>query len=186
MSVNRIATRYAKSLLDLAVEQDVLSTVNSDIASFIKMTENKDLYLLLKSPIINATKKEAIFKVLFGDKFNKLTNAFLTIVLKKGRETYLPEIAKEFINQYKVLIGLTTVKLTTATPMDAANLAEIKKRLISSSETAKDVEIITNVDKDIIGGFVIQIGDKLYDNSIAYKLKQIRQSVSNKEFVKAY
>lgn len=78
MSVNRIATRYAKSLLDLAVEQNVLEAVKSDIETFVKMVENRDLYLLLKSPIINATKKESVFEVLFGARFNKLTNAFST------------------------------------------------------------------------------------------------------------
>lgn len=184
MSVNRIATRYAKSLLDLAVENNVLDAVKGDVEAFIKMVENRDLYLLLKSPIINATKKESVFNVLFGDKFNKLTNAFFTIVLKKGREMYLPEIGKEFMAQYKTLIGLTTVTLTTATPVDAANLASIRSRLLASSETQKDVEIITKTDPEIIGGFVLQIGDKLYDNSIAYKLKQIRKSVSNKDYIK--
>ena len=66
MSANRIATRYAKSLLDLAVEQNVLEAVKSDIETFVKMVENRDLYLLLKSPIINATKKESVFEVLLG------------------------------------------------------------------------------------------------------------------------
>jgi F-type H+-transporting ATPase subunit delta len=186
MSVNRIATRYAKSLLDLAVEQNVLEAVKSDIESFVKMVENRDLYLLLKSPIINATKKESVFEALFGNRFNKLTNAFFNIVLRKGRETYLPEIGKEFITQYKKLIGLTTVTLTTATPVDAGNLADIKTRLLASKETANDVEIITVTDPEIIGGFVLQIGDKLYDNSIAFKLKQIRKSVSNKDYIKEF
>jgi len=184
MSVNRIATRYAKSLLDLAVESNVLEAVKGDVEAFTKMVENRDLLLLLKSPIINATKKQGVFDALFGSKFNKLTNAFFNIVLKKGREMYLPEIGKEFMTQYKKLIGLTTVTLTTATPVDAGNLADIKTRLLASNETAKDVEIITKTDPEIIGGFVLQIGDKLYDNSIAYKLKQIRKSVSNKDYIK--
>ena len=186
MSVNRIATRYAKSLLDLAVEQNVLEVVKSDIETFVKMVENRDLYLLLKSPIINATKKESVFEVLFGARFNKLTNAFFNIVLRKGRETYLPEIGREFVTQYKKLIGLTTVTLTTATPVDAGNLSDIKTSLLASEETAKDVEIITKTNPDIIGGFVLQIGDKLYDNSIAYKLKQIRKSVDNKDYIKEF
>lgn len=186
MSVNRIATRYAKSLLDLAVEQNVLDAVKNDIEAFVKMVENRDLLLLLKSPIINATKKENVFDALFGNKFNKLTNAFFNIVLKKGRETFLPEIGKEFLSQYKKLIGLTTVTLTTATPVDAANLDAIKTRLLASSETEKDVEIISKTNPEIIGGFVLQIGDKLYDNSIAYKLKQIRKTLSNKEYIKEF
>lgn len=185
MSINKIATRYAKSLIDLSVEQNVLTDVKSDMETFIKMCENRDLYLLLKSPIVNATKKESIFKALFADKFNKMTLAFFNIVLKKGREFYLPEISKEFINQYKQLIGLTTVKLTTATPMDANALSIIKQKLIASSETAKDVEIETSVDPEIIGGFVLKIGDKLFDNSISHKINQIKKNISNKDFIKS-
>lgn len=185
MSVNRIAGRYAKSLIDLAVDKNILETVKSDVESFSKMAENRDLYLLLKSPIINATKKEQVFNALFGGKFNELTSAFFTLILKKGRESNLPEIAKEFLNQYKTLIGLTTVKVTTASPMDEASLSDIKSRLVASKETAKDVEILTKVDPSILGGFIIQIGDKLYDNSIVHKLNQVKKNISNKDFIKS-
>ncbi len=186
MSINKIAGRYAKSLLDLAVDQNNLEAVKSDIEGFNKAVENRDFLLMLKSPIINATKKEQIFKALFDGKFQPLTSAFITLILKKGRETVLPEIAKEFLVQYKERIGLTTIKLTTATPIDAANLAEIKSRLIASKETAKDVEIITAVNPDIIGGFTLHIGDKLFDNSIANKLAQIKKTVNTNEFVKSF
>jgi F-type H+-transporting ATPase subunit delta len=184
MSSNRIAARYAKSLLDLAVEQNALDKVREDIAYFEAASASKDLQLLLKSPIVNVSKKESIFKVLFESKFNKLTTAFFTLVLKKGREANLLDIAKEFKVQYNQLIGLTTVKLTTATPIDAANLESIKAKLTSSKETAKSVEITTKVNPDIIGGFILEIGDKLFDNSIAHKLNQIKKSVSSTDYIK--
>ena len=76
--------------------------------------------------------------------------------------------------------------LTTATPVDAGNLADFKTRLLASNETAKDVEIITKTDPEIIGGFVLQIGDKLYDNSIAYKLKQIQKACQIKTISKKF
>jgi F-type H+-transporting ATPase subunit delta len=185
MSINKIATRYAKSLLDLSIEQNVLEIVKGDIESFTRMIANKDLHLLLKSPIVNTTKKEQIFKALFEGKFHKLTSAFMTLILKKGRESYLPEIAKQFIAQYKTLIGLSTVKVTSAIPLDEATLTEIKTKLIASKETAKDVEVIVAVDPKLLGGFVIQIGDKLYDNSILHKLNQVKKNISNQDFVKS-
>lgn len=185
MTSSKLSFRYAKSLLDLAVEQNSVETVKSDIESFLKMLENRDLVLLLKSPIVNTAKKESVFKALFGERFNILTNAFFNIVLKKGREKNLEDIAKNFMVQYKQMIGLTSVKLTTATPIDAANLQSIKTKLIASKETAKDVEITTIVDSNIIGGYVLQIGDNLYDNSIAHKLNQLKKNISNKEFIKS-
>lgn len=185
MTSSKLSFRYAKSLLDLAIEQNNLEVVKNDIESFLKMLENRDLVLLLKSPIVNTLKKESIFKALFGERFSVLTNAFFNIVLKKGRESNLEDIAKNFIVQYKQLIGLTSVKLTTATPIDAANLQAIKTKLIASKETAKDVEITTAVNPAIIGGYVLQIGDNLYDNSISHKLNQLKKNISNKEFIKS-
>jgi F-type H+-transporting ATPase subunit delta len=185
MSLNKIATRYAKSLLDLSIEQNVLTEVKGDMESFLRMITNKDLHLLLKSPIVNATKKEQIFKALFDGKFNKLTSAFMTLILKKGRESNLPDIAKDFIRQYKELIGLSSVKITSAVALDEATIADLKTKLIASKETAKDVEVITAVDPKLLGGFVIQIGDKLYDNSILHKLNQVKKNISNQDFVKS-
>jgi F-type H+-transporting ATPase subunit delta len=76
MSVIRIASRYAKSLIDLAVEQDKLERVLEDVKTFQKAVSNREFYLLLKSPIINATKKQQIFKALFGDKFDENDQRF--------------------------------------------------------------------------------------------------------------
>ena len=184
MSVVRIASRYAKSLLDLAKDQNVMDEVVSDMEGFSKMVENRDLYLLLKSPIINIGKKSEILNVLFDGKVNKLTKAFFDITLRKGREGYLPEIAREFLNQYKKMQGISSVKLTTATPISDSALESIKSKLLASDITDKSVEIETDVDESLIGGFVIQIGDKQVDASVAYKLSELAKSITNKEYAK--
>ena len=101
MSVSRIAARYAKSLIDLAVEQDKLERIKEDISAFLKATDNRDLYLMLKSPIINPSKKAQVLKALFAEDFDELSMAFFNIILNKNREALLPEIAEEFISQYK-------------------------------------------------------------------------------------
>jgi len=71
--------------------------------------------------------------------------------------------------------GISEVKLTTATPISEANLSSIKAKLLSSNETSQEVEIDTIVDPSILGGFIIEIGDKLYNDSIAYKLSQMKK-----------
>jgi F-type H+-transporting ATPase subunit delta len=186
MSVIRIASRYAKSLIDLAVEQDKLERVLEDIKSFQKATGNREFYLLLKSPIINATKKQQIFNALFEGKFDEMTSAFIKIILTKGRETYLPEIADEFVNQYKVIKQISTVKLTTAAPLGAETVSRIKQKLVASSETDAHVELITKVNPDIIGGFVIEFDDKLYDSSVTHKMELLRKEFAKNEFVKNF
>jgi len=185
MSVIRIASRYAKSLLDLAKDQNAMDEVVSDMEGFSKMVENRDLYLLLKSPIINAGKKADVFNALFEGKVNKLTKAFFDISLRKGRERYLPEIATEFLNQYKKMKGISSVKLTTASPISNAALEAIKAKLLASDVTDSAVEIETSVDESLIGGFVVEIGDKLIDASVSHKLAQLAKTMTSKEFAKA-
>lgn len=184
MSVTRIASRYAKSLIDLASEQGKLERVLKDIEVFQEASKNRDLYLLLKSPIINTTKKAQIFKALFGEKFDEMTMAFLNIILNKKRETHLPEITEEFIKQYRKLKDVSTVKLITATPVGDATLEGIKDKLTASASTGSNIELVTAVDPAILGGFVLEFDDKRYDASIAHKLEKLRKEFTKNEFVK--
>ena len=186
MSVTRIASRYAKSLIELAQEQNKFDKVLGDIQSFNKALTSRDLYLLVKSPIVNATKKQKIFKLLFEGKFDELTNAFFGIIIRKGREYYLPEIAAEFEKQYKVKKGISEVTIKTATKLTASELERIKSKLLESSITAESIEFVTVVDPELIGGFVVQIEDYLYDASVARKLNELRKEFSLNKYVKAF
>jgi F-type H+-transporting ATPase subunit delta len=175
MSVSRIASRYAKSLIDFAQENNKLEEVRTDMALLDKALESRDLVMLLKSPIVNELKKKEIFNVLFDGKLSDTTLGYLNIIMNKGREEYIPAISNEFEAQYKLMKGISEVKLTTATPISEANLSSIKAKLLSSNETSQEVEIDTIVDPSILGGFIIEIGDKLYNDSIAYKLSQMKK-----------
>ena len=183
MSVTRISSRYAKSLIDLAQEQNKLERVLEDVKAFQQATEQRDFSLMLKSPIVNPDKKGTILKEIFSGKFDEMTMAFINIVLRKGREGYLPDIAKSFIEQYRAIKHITTVKVTTATPLTEAGLAAIKQQLQNSNETEANIEIETEVNPDLIGGFVIEFGDKLYDASVAHKLSQLKKEFSGNQYV---
>ena len=178
MSAQRIASRYAKPLVELAQEQGKLEVVLGNIKALQESVKNKDLANLLKSPIVNGGKKKQILKALFGESFDELTNKFMDLVVTKGREAALPAIADEFVIQYRLLKKLSTAKVTSATPLSEAALEKIKAKLLASNATNENVEIVTAVNPDLLGGFVIEIGDKLYDSSVAHKLNLLR-----KEFV---
>jgi F-type H+-transporting ATPase subunit delta len=183
MSVKRIAGRYAKSLLDLSVEQGKTDAVRDDLTHFVEAVKNRDLYLLVKSPIVSPDKKSSIFREIFGKSYGELTNAFFDIILRKGRESYLPEIATEFLEMYNAHKGITSVTIKTATALSEAALADIKTKLLDSDLTAKDLDVETIVDPEIIGGFVLQIGDNLYDASIAHKLDALRKTFKDNTYV---
>ncbi|MEM1319870.1 MAG: ATP synthase F1 subunit delta, partial [Bacteroidota bacterium] len=182
----RIASRYAKSLIDLAQEQDKLDRVLEDINSFEGAIKSRDLYLLMKSPIINGGKKLQIFNTIFEGKFDEMTLGFFRIVINKGREALLPEIAKEFVDQYKVIKHISTVKLTTAVPLGADALAKIKEKLLSSSATDDQVEIETKVDPNILGGFVIEFDDQLYNASVVHQMEKLKKEFSSNLYVKDF
>ena len=93
MSVTRIATRYAKSLIELAVEQGKLAQVNADIQVLQQAVRNRDLYLMLKNPVITNDRKAAAMDALFKSQFDSLTMGYLKLLITKNRENYLPEIA---------------------------------------------------------------------------------------------
>lgn len=178
MSVQRIAGRYAKSLLDLAVEQNKLERVLEDVKSLKKATEHRELYLLLKSPIVNAPKKLSIVEAIFGGKYDELTMAFLRILINKGREPFVPEVAEAFLSQYKSLKHIASVKVTTAQALSAEALSGLQKKLEAAIADASAVEIETAVDPALIGGFVLEMGDKVYDASVTQKLEQLKRAFS--------
>ncbi|HFA49768.1 MAG TPA: ATP synthase F1 subunit delta [Bacteroidetes bacterium] len=183
MSVQRIAHRYAKSLLDLAKERGSLERVLEDVRSFNEVCKNRDFELMLKSPIVGAHKKEQVFDKLFEGKYDELTMAFLKILLKKGREPLLADIGKAFELQYKKYKHISTVKLTTASKLSDESVAAIRKKLVDSTATDTNVELETAVNPDLIGGFVVEFEDKLYDTSVAHKLALLKKEFKDNLYI---
>jgi len=183
--IQRVAYRYAKALLDLGIEQNNLEVLNKDMGIIRDALKNKDLRLLVKSPIIKPTKKIAIFKEIFGGSVDKVTMTYLEIVTKKGRENLLPDLTAAFDEQYKKLNEVTGVKLTTASPLSDTALAEIKANLLKSNATEKEVDIEMDVNPDLIGGFVLEMGDKMYDASVAHQLEQVKKKFADNKYIKS-
>ena len=175
MSVSKLAGRYAKSLIDLAQEQGKLETILGDIQAFKAANENRDMYMMLKSPIINTTKKSNIITELFGESFDEMTMAFTKIILTKGREEFLPEICDEFINQYRSIKNITNAVVISAAPLKEETLEKIKNKIQSEMAQGGTVEVETKVDPSLLGGFVIEIGDSLYDASVATRLNKLKK-----------
>lgn len=186
MSVTRIATRYAKSLIDLAIEQGKLEQVHTDVNTLAAAVKNRDLYLFLKSPIIHADKKNAALDAMFQGKLDTLTLAYLKLLVNKSREAYVPEIATEFTAQYKKLKKITSVRVVTAAPLSDAVLADLKKKLLASGVTSENLDIETKVDPELIGGFVLEFDNKRYDASVAHKLDELKASFSKNLYVKEF
>lgn len=182
----RAASRYVKSLLGLAVEQNALEQVHADMLLFSKVCEeNRSFELLLRNPIIKHDKKRDILEKVFTGKVSNLTLSIFDIITRKNREPLLPAIAREFHNAYNEYKGIRKAVLTTAAAIDAKQKAEFEK-IVKEMSDRKEVELVQRIDKDMIGGFVLEVGDKQIDASIKNKLKALRVKFSQNPYVKEF
>jgi F-type H+-transporting ATPase subunit delta len=179
----RLAARYAKSLIDLANEKSQLEPVYQDMLFLQSLCrESREFLVLLRSPIVKADKKVAIVEAVTKGKISELTGIFNRLLINKGRESSLPEVITSFIDQYKLQKGIHTVKLTTAVPVTE----EVKKQIVGQVQrqtNMANIDLKTTVNEEIIGGFVLEIGDQLIDASIAYDLNKIKSQFMNNDFI---
>lgn len=182
MSEITVASRYAKSFIDLAQEQNVLEEANKDMHVFYETVKNNaQLRAVLRNPIISSSAKKQILSKIFGNKVSKLTASFFEIMVNKGREAFLYHTASQFFSQYNQIKGVVVAKVTSATPLSESSKKEIEARVAKA--TNGNVILETKVDPDLIGGFVLTVGDKQYDASLAKSLKELKKEFSSNAYV---
>lgn len=173
MSADKLAKRYAKALFDDVLAKGVLEAVNDDMKLIGQTVDSsKELRVFLKSPIIKAAKKTSALKQIFGDKISAESFSLILLLIEKNREGYLDEIAAFFNKFYNDHHHILEVKITTATALDAAT-EQLVKKVILSKVGDKKLVIQSTIDKDIIGGFIVDLGNKVYDASVRNKLSNI-------------
>jgi F-type H+-transporting ATPase subunit delta len=179
----RLAGRYAKSLIDLALEKSQLEEVHSDMLYMnLLMKNSPELVTILKSPVIPGDKKQKVLNALTTGKIGQVTASFNALLIKKNREYFLPEIIHAFIEQYKVSKGIHTVTLTTAIPV-SDDVKNSIVRMVREGNHMEEVELETLVDEHIIGGFILEADGRRVDASVAYELANIKKQFSNNDFI---
>lgn len=182
MIVTALNRRYAKSLLDLSIEQNKLEEIKKDMDLLIEViTSSRDLRVLLSSPIVSADKKESILTTLFQGKVSELTFKFISIILSKGRESQLEGIAHGFINLYRINKGIEEAIVTSAVQLSDAQRNEIREKL--KGLTGNSIEITETIDPSIIGGVKIRVGDRQYNGSVAYQLDQLKRQFESNQYI---
>ena len=179
MSELTVATRYAKSLIDLAQEQNALEQVREDMGLFVQTLKgSSELQAVFRNPIIAHDKKKKILAAIFGDKVSKATSSFFDIMVNKSRAEILFPTADEFVHQYDVIKNIIRASVTSATPLSEEN----KQKLIDEVKeiTGGNVVMQTKVDPKLIGGFVLTIGDRQVDTSVLASLDKIKKDFAQK------
>jgi F-type H+-transporting ATPase subunit delta len=115
---------------------------------------------------------------LFEGKANPTTFGFLNLVIRKGREMYIPEILNEFMATYRKLKNIMPVHVVSAVPLSKEAQETIKARLIETGLISGTIELSTKVNPEIIGGFQIEFDNKLIDTSISHSLDKMRRELA--------
>lgn len=177
MNESRISVRYSRAVFQSALEKKKLDQVNGDMILILEICKIPEFSEFLASPIILPSKKIKILHSAFGANVSDLTLSLMDLVVRNGRERYLPAIARVFIHETMDYNGITECNLTSAVPVDPGITKQVAD-LISGLFKTK-VELKENVDEDIIGGFILRVSDNYIDASVRNKLRKIRKGLSS-------
>lgn len=181
MRIKLLSKRYAQALFDLAIEFNILEKVVSDVKLIASVfNENRELRVIIANPVIDTYKKIKILNKIFEKNIQKLSLRFLVLITNKGREKYIPYICEAFDEIYMEYKNILPVIFTTAQKADEKITYDISKKL--KDVTSMNIDLTEEINKDIIGGFVINFQDYKYDASIINQLSKLKKSYSENLF----
>lgn len=174
MLTSKVAKRYAQGLLDFTNESGQTATVFSEMKDVVKiMKESADLNKFFMTPYIDSKKKIEVANEIFKG-LSVSSQNLIRLVIKHGRESQLRNIAQEFINKVEDLSGVQRITLTTATPLSKENLDQILRSTnLVNADSNFDLKV--NVKPEILGGYVLRVGDQQVDASVKTKLNQVKK-----------
>ena len=180
MNDNKVATRYAKALFELAEEQNALTAVAEDMHAVLAITkENESFKQLLESPVIRVKKKEEIFRKLFETDSHALSMQFFLLLLRNKRENYLKHIIRHFLDLQRKKQGIVDAQITTAITLGRKEIRQLRKDVGDTLHA--EVALREKVDESLVGGFILRFDDKQMDASIRKQLNQIRRQLLQSE-----
>ncbi|MDO9260729.1 MAG: ATP synthase F1 subunit delta [Flavobacteriaceae bacterium] len=185
MKGTRAALRYAKALLNLAKEHGLHEEVNENMLLIANtIAENKDLQVMLKSPIIKSETKRKVLDGIFEPYINDLSMGLIDLLIDNKRIEILLHTAKEYTIIFDFLMGYEVAIVTTAIPLTSEMENIILEKI--NTLTDKEISIKNIINPEIIGGFILRIGDVQYDASIQRKFRSLRSDFKKNLFVPNY
>ena len=177
MSNSRAAIRYAKAILDLAVDNKATDKVEKDMRNIVAtISGSAELNNMLASPVISAAvKKGTLLEVFKGS--DTMTQGLVAILIENRRVGLLNEVAEKYIILNEALKGKDLAYVTTAVPLSTELEKQILKKV--TALTGKKVTIENKIDESIVGGFILRVGDLQYDASISNKLSNLKREFTN-------
>ena len=178
----RPALRYAKAILNLAKEKSAETEVHADmqlIASTI--SENLDLGIMLKSPVIKSSDKKNTLIKIFSNKIHVISLGIFDLLQDNKRMNMLLTIAKQYSIIYDYSKSIQVAKVTTAIPLTTELETKVMEKIVELTNNKASLENIVN--PSILGGFILRVGDVQYDASISNHLNELRKEFDNSHYI---
>lgn len=176
MRIHPVAKRYARALFELAIEQNNLEIVFTQIKSFSDVLEKeKRLRYYFLSPKIEKNQKIQALETLLHNKVDKIVYNFLLLLIKKNRMEYFDQMVffLDCFNDKKN--NRLNAQITSVISLEQEQLDKISE-MISKSFKAQIV-LDNKVNPEILGGMIVQVEGKIIDDSILYQLQTLRQKL---------
>lgn len=178
MTTSISAKRYARAILELALEQQTQERCQQDLRNIIGELEDKKIIALLEDPSLSLSTKEGILKERLGE-ITPLSLNLMLLLIKKGGLRRIDDISRQYDSLLDSFQGIRRASVTTAIPLEDDDQRKIARRL--EEMTGHKVSISSYLNPSIIGGVKVKIGDTLLDGSIQGKLASLRKYLLKKD-----
>ncbi|OWZ84603.1 ATP synthase F1 subunit delta [Natranaerobius trueperi] len=170
-----IASRYAEALFQLSKEEERLAEVSDSFSALIEsISDNDDFFQIVSHPLMDINEKKQLIQELTEQLEPEFQN-FMMVVIDNKREKDLFDMYESFSRLVREEQNITLCEIRTATNLDDEDINSLSQTL--SELSSGEVEIETTIDKSIIGGIVVKIGDQVFDYSIKGQLNNLREQL---------
>lgn len=171
-----VSERYAQALFDISQDQNLTEKIQEDLRLVTEtLNDYPELRNLLAHPVISTQDKKDMFEKIFTDKISKYTKNIIMLLIDKKRDILIPEVAELFRKMYNDLHSRVVANVYTSIELGENVLSLLRKKLEKYLD--KEVEIDTHVDKSILGGVLVKIGDRVIDGTLKTKFENMAKSL---------
>lgn len=164
---------YAQALMSVAQSNNLTEQVGEEIRSLLSViAESQQLKNLLVSPVIGHDVKKGVLRQIFGEQLHPFVQNFLMLLVDKGRILFIEEIGKQYLVLLRELNQTVLAEVTSAIALTEEQKQTVRER-VKAMANARDVELETRLDPDLIGGVIIKVGSQVIDASLRGQLRRI-------------
>ncbi len=175
---SEVGEPYAQALMSLAQQNNLTDQFGDTFRSLSSLlTDSKDFRDFVLNPVIKGEDKKAVLKKVLGSDANPYLVNFMMLLVDKRRIVFLEPIVEQYLNLLRKLNQTVLAEVTSATELSESQKQNVVEKVKAIAE-ARDVELKTSIDPDLIGGVIIKVGSKVIDASIRGQLRRISVSLN--------